>query len=75
MFEGRRMICEQGNSSELICVTEKCNAHSAFVCSKGCPCFRTHTEACSLKNINSLSNEVESLLKRNFHKQFKGDGI
>ena len=74
IFEGKAIICPQGNSALFVCTSDTCQA-SLFFCSKACPCFRPHGAGCTFKNIQELSNGIESLLKRNFRKDMKGDSI
>lgn len=74
MFEGKSIICSEGHPAHFICTFTECSA-TLFVCSKTCPCFSTHSTSCKLKNIKELSNGIESLLKRNFRKDLKGDSI
>lgn len=38
-------------------------------------CFEGHQSKCVLKNIKELANGIETVLKRNFCKTYKGEGI
>lgn len=74
MFEGRTITCSAGTPAELVCTYVDCNSN-LFVCSRTCPCFAGHQAKCVLKNIKELSNGIETVLKRNFCKTYKGEGI
>lgn len=75
MFEGRSIICSAGHPAEFVCTCPDCES-ALFVCSRTCVCFSPHSSTkCTLKNIKDLSNGIETLLKRNFCKVFKGEGI
>lgn len=66
------MVCSEGKPSAMVCIYDKCNGYP-FVCSKTCMCFhKDHQDCCVLRNIKELSNGIESLLKRNFSRGYKG---
>lgn len=71
MFEGKNIICNFGKPAVLVCTNNGCNSY-LFVCSKTCECYKAHEGQCEVKNILELSNDIETILRRNFNRYEKG---